>query len=239
MSFTNYQEIEEAFVKKELYSGDLKTFLVTEVTALVSPLREAIQQNLTLFYEAYPQEKPQPKSAGKKGKNQPGENQQLTSMLNIVVGEVVDVQPHPSADSLYVEKIDLGEEEPRTIVSGLKNHIAVEDFVNKKVCVLANLKPSKLRGIVSQGMVLCASTDDKSKIELLHPPADADVGERLVFADDDGESLPQLPPRKKIFEKVAEDFKTDDELRAAYKGKLLTSSKGFVTSTSLANASIS
>lgn len=64
---------------------------------------------------------------------------------------------HPEADSLYVEKIDLGEEQPRTIVSGLVNYIPIEEMKDRMVVVLCNLKPAKMRGIESQGMVLCAS----------------------------------------------------------------------------------
>lgn len=64
---------------------------------------------------------------------------------------------HPEADSLYVEKIDLGEEKPRTIVSGLVNFIPIEQMQDRMVVVLCNLKAAKMRGIESQGMVLCAS----------------------------------------------------------------------------------
>nr|CAH7756022.1 unnamed protein product [Callosobruchus chinensis] len=64
---------------------------------------------------------------------------------------------HPEADALYVEKIDLGEEKPRTIVSGLVNFIPIEEMQNRMVVVLCNLKPAKMRGVESQGMVLCAS----------------------------------------------------------------------------------
>lgn len=80
------------------------------------------------------------------------------SRLDIRVGKIVEVAKHPDADSLYVEKIDLGEEKPRTIVSGLVNFIPIEEMQNRLVVVLCNLKPAKMRGIESQGMVLCAST---------------------------------------------------------------------------------
>lgn len=80
------------------------------------------------------------------------------SRLDIRVGRIVEVAKHPDADSLYVEKIDLGEEQPRTIVSGLVNFIPIEEMQNRLVVVLCNLKPAKMRGIESQGMVLCAST---------------------------------------------------------------------------------
>lgn len=78
--------------------------------------------------------------------------------LDIRVGKIVEVKRHPDADSLYVEKIDLGESNgPRTIVSGLVNFVPLNEMENRMVIVLANLKPVNLRGIFSHGMVLCAS----------------------------------------------------------------------------------
>lgn len=82
----------------------------------------------------------------------------VPSRLDIRVGKIVDVKKHPDADSLYVEKIDLGENNgPRTIVSGLVNYVPIEEMQDRMVLVLANLKAANLRGIQSHGMVLCAS----------------------------------------------------------------------------------
>lgn len=78
--------------------------------------------------------------------------------LDIRVGKIVEVSKHPDADSLYVEKIDLGEAVPRTIVSGLAKWVPIDQMENRLVAVLCNLKPAKMRGVESQGMVLCASS---------------------------------------------------------------------------------
>lgn len=64
---------------------------------------------------------------------------------------------HPDADSLYLEKIDVGEPEPRTVVSGLVAYVSQEELQDRLVLVLCNLKPQKMRGIESQAMLLCAS----------------------------------------------------------------------------------
>lgn len=78
--------------------------------------------------------------------------------LDIRVGKIVEVKKHPDADSLYIEKIDLGEPNgPRTIVSGLVNFVPLNEMENRMVVILANLKPATLRGVSSHGMVLCAS----------------------------------------------------------------------------------
>jgi tRNA-binding EMAP/Myf-like protein len=59
---------------------------------------------------------------------------------------------------LYIEKIDLAEESgPRTIVSGLVHYVPIEKMQDRMVVVLANLKAAKIRGVLSHGMVLCAS----------------------------------------------------------------------------------
>lgn len=83
----------------------------------------------------------------------------VPSRLDIRVGKIVEVDKHPNGDTLYVEKIDLGEETgPRTIVSGLVPYVPIEQMKDRMVVVLANLKAANLRGVSSHGMVLCAST---------------------------------------------------------------------------------
>lgn len=77
--------------------------------------------------------------------------------LDIRVGKVIEVARHPDADTLYVLKIDLAEAQPRTIISGLVKFVTVEELDQRLVAVLCNLKPSKMRGILSEGMVLCTS----------------------------------------------------------------------------------
>lgn len=64
---------------------------------------------------------------------------------------------HPDADSLYVEKIDVGEPEPRTVVSGLVQFVPREQLQDRLVVLLCNMKPKAMRGVESKGMVLCAS----------------------------------------------------------------------------------
>lgn len=102
--------------------------------------------------------------------------------------------------SLYHEQIDLGEEKPRSVVSGLVKHIALDDFIGKHVLVLTNLKPAKMRGVLSEGMVLCASTAES--LEVLSPPAGAVVGERLNVEGEEGEADDILNPKKKVWDTI-------------------------------------
>ncbi len=135
------------------------------------------------------------------------------------VGRIVDVWKHPSSDKLYCEKIDLGEPTgPREIASGLVPYFTLEQMQNRRVVVVANLKPRPLAGFVSNGMVLCATSAD-GKVEFVTPPEGAKVGERVAF---EGHSAPAAEPnrmaKKKIFEAAAPDLVVDDQLRAAWKG---------------------
>lgn len=96
------------------------------------------------------------KTTSNQAKGQPLDDIQRVDMR---VGVVLSAEKHPDADSLLVEKIDCGDATgPRTVVSGLAKFMTPESLVGKKVVVVCNLKPSKMRGIVSEGMVLAAST---------------------------------------------------------------------------------
>lgn len=80
------------------------------------------------------------------------------------VGTVVSCEKHPKADRLLVEQIDLGSE-VRQIVSGISKYYKPEEMVGKQVVVITNLKPRKLKGVESNGMILCAMDD--SEVSLL------------------------------------------------------------------------
>lgn len=88
------------------------------------------------------------------------------SKLELKVGTVVSCEKHPKADRLLVEQISLGDE-TRQIVSGIAAHFAPEDMVGRRVIVVTNLKPAKLRGVESQGMILCAASEDDRDLDLV------------------------------------------------------------------------
>jgi methionyl-tRNA synthetase len=86
--------------------------------------------------------------------------------LDIRVGIIREISPHPNAERLYVMKIDLGEPQPRTLVAGLRSHYSAEELLGRSIAVLSNLAPRALRGVTSQGMILAAASgDDVSVIE--------------------------------------------------------------------------
>ena len=112
------------------------------------------------------------------------------SKLDIRVGVITKAWLHEEADKLFCEEIDIGEEDgPRNIASGLRAHYDLEDLEGQRVLVLANLKTRKLVGFPSHGMVLCAASEDGSKVEFIEPPADAKIGERVMVEGYDGEPV--------------------------------------------------
>ena len=88
--------------------------------------------------------------------------------LDLRVVKVKDCEPVKGAKKLLKLKVDLGGEE-RQVVSGISKFYKPEDLIGKNVVLVANLKPVKLRGELSQGMILAASTDDDSILSVVNP----------------------------------------------------------------------
>ena len=81
------------------------------------------------------------------------------SKLDLRVGKVLSCERHPDADKLFVLKVDIGEEKPRQIVSGLAGSYTPGQMMGKYIVVIANLQPVKLRGVESCGMLLAGKND--------------------------------------------------------------------------------
>ncbi|CAL1295016.1 unnamed protein product [Larinioides sclopetarius] len=181
---------------------------------------------------------PKKEKAPKPSKQPAEENKEVNvSRLDLKIGRILNVKKHPDAESLYVEEIDVGEEKPRTVVSGLVKFVPLEEMQNRLVVVLCNLKPAKMRGITSEAMVMCASTPEK--VEVLTPPPGSAPGDRVICDQFPGVPDALLNPKKKIFEQVAPDLKTDDDCNATYKSApLKVADKGVIKSTTLTNVQI-
>ena len=93
--------------------------------------------------------------------------------LDIRVGTILEASKHQNADKLLVLKVDTGLDQ-RTVVSGIAEHYQPEDLIGKKVSVLLNLAPRKIRGIESQGMILMA--EDESGLAFVSPEKEVDNG---------------------------------------------------------------
>ncbi|KAI1853390.1 hypothetical protein JX266_002096 [Neoarthrinium moseri] len=192
------------------------------------------------------------------------------ALIDLRVGHILKAIQHPDADSLYVSTIAMGDKEAtddyieyegqicRTVCSGLNGLVPLEEMQGRKVVVVANLKPVKMRGIKSCAMVLAASPklkegevdDHKGPVELASPPADSKAGERVYFEGWEGEPEGVLNPKKKVWETFQPGFTTTDNLEVAFNagdvketgktgvGKLVTKSGGIVTVKSLKGATV-
>lgn len=88
------------------------------------------------------------------------------SKLELKTGKILEVNPHPDAEKLYLLKVDIGEKVIQ-LVAGIKPFYTPEQLENKLIVVLANMEPKSIRGVLSEGMVLAAqSKDDVSLIVL-------------------------------------------------------------------------
>jgi methionyl-tRNA synthetase len=124
-------------------------------------------------------------SEAPKGKAQPAKPQAAEAKPAVIpydefarvdlrVGKVLDIQPHPNADKLFVLKVDLGEPQPRQIVAGLRKHYKAEEILGRYIVVVSNLQPVKMRGIDSNGMLLAG--DDGSVVSILTSDKDVKPG---------------------------------------------------------------
>ncbi|KAG2493882.1 hypothetical protein HYH03_007819 [Edaphochlamys debaryana] len=141
-----------------------------------------------------------------------GPSAEAVGALDIRVGKIVSCEPHPDAESLYVERIDVGEAEPRTIVSGLVKYVPLEEMKDRMVVVICNLKPRNMRGIKSFGMLLAASNPEHTVVQPLAPPAGAAAGERVWFGDAKEQPAPAEPKvmdKKKWWDAVQPALRTD------------------------------
>jgi methionine--tRNA ligase beta chain len=156
--------------------------------------------------------------------------------LDIRVGRIVKAWEHPDADKLFCELVDIGEDEPRQIASGLKPYMNVEDLEGRMVLVLANLKARNLAGFPSHGMVLCASNEDHTEVKFVSPPVDAKIGERVTVPDFDFEGEEGAPfaenkvGKKKVFENLAPFLVTNKYGVPEFLGRPFVTSAGVCTS---------
>ncbi|MFO8016096.1 MAG: methionine--tRNA ligase [Candidatus Woesearchaeota archaeon] len=136
------------------------------------------------------------------------------TMLDLRTAKVIEAKEHPDSDKLLILQIDTGDDK-RQLVAGLKKHYKPEDIEGKRIIIIKNLKPAKLRGEVSAGMLLAG--DDGKDVRVLE--ADAEPGARVSA---EGVSLPPEDGIKEINIDDFADVKLEvNEGRALYKGRPL------------------
>ncbi|CAE8609820.1 unnamed protein product [Polarella glacialis] len=171
------------------------------------------------------------------------------SLLDFRVGKILSCEPHPESDKLLVERIDVGEEEPRRILSGIAKFYTPDQIVGKTVVIVANLKARKVGGIESNGMVLCATKRDApedespSLLQLVEAPEGAAAGERVVVAVAEqlhGEpSPPNKVDKKKLYVKMAPDLRTNAEGTVCWKDSVFMTTAGPCTAKDVLSGEVS
>jgi len=124
----------------------------------------------------------------------------FANSVRLIAAKITAVEKHPKADRLYIEQIDDGSGTERQIVSGLVAHYEADELNGKTVIIVDNLKPAKLRGVMSQGMLLAASDKDgegNERVDVLFldevaPGTEIVAAGQDLPADPESDSKPEL-----------------------------------------------
>jgi methionine--tRNA ligase beta chain len=144
------------------------------------------------------------------------------SKLDLRVAEILDVKDHPDADKLYLLHIDVGALGKRVLVAGMKPYYTHDEIKGKKIIIVANLEPAKIRGVKSAGMLLAAESNDT--VTLLDPGS-AKPGS-IVKID----GIPHMPEKVLPFDQFLEvKLTTDEEGKVIYQSHRLQTETGLVT----------
>jgi len=145
---------------------DLEQLTVGNKLTLGDPLFPRFRELPSGIQALFTQEEPIKKPKSKPKKPQASLDKGNTEMdyctfddfskIQLRAGHIQTADKHPNADRLLVLTVDVGEETPRTVVAGIANKFSPEQLVGRQVVVVTNLKPAKLRGVESQGMLLAA-----------------------------------------------------------------------------------
>ena len=147
------------------------------------------------------------------------------------VGEIIEIEKHPNAEKLYIEKVDLGNGNVIQIVSGLVPYYSKEELLHKRIIVVKNLAPTKLRGVLSQGMLLAA--EDNGIVGVLLAK-DIPIGSRVLSGLD-------APPKDEISfdEFLTLSFVVEDGKVFLNDGELNVENESIVPDKGIINGSVS
>lgn len=185
------------------YDGSIES---AGLDAALAPMKEGQElQEPVPVYKKIEVEKKEAVKVEEKQENK--QNQQAPAgpfadfrRIDIRVGTVVEVGDHPEAEKLYVLKVDLGEEQPRQIVTNIKPLYPREQMENRRLLIISNLKPAKFRGVKSEGMLMALDDEEQGgdALLLLKPSADVPNGTQIGCGLDISSSRIEV----KHFEKV-------------------------------------
>ena len=168
----------------------------------------------------------------------------IFKLTDLRVGKVTSAKIMEGFNDVYELKIDIGEEQPRNIGTGLRNYVPIEKIQDSKVILFSNLKPKRFgKDFESHGMIMCAGKKDKDNnketFELIRPNENAKIGEKVFIegTELDSSVVPQISGGR--FQKCINYFKTDENCFCMYNGKKIVTESGPIKVESLANCDIS
>ena len=244
ISYSTYAELEKAYKEKSLWPGDLKTGVAAAINLMLEPIRKELDTDEVrrIIAKAYPEEK-KAKKKGKPGKGGKKNDIPPFCRVDLRVGKITKVWEHPDSDALFCEEIDVGEDAPRQVASGLRKYCKLEDLQDRMVLVVLNLQPRKMAGFPSNGMVMAAKSADGETVELIDIPTNAKPGDVVKVS-----SLPDPTPDKKIkiksnkndpWSQIVEFLKIADDSTAMYNGEALQVNGENLSVASLKNVQMS
>ena len=158
--------------------------------------------------------------------------------IELRVGKIIKIKEHETAERLFCEDIDIGEKILQ-VASGLRQHYTLDEMLERKVVVVCNMKESKMQGFMSYGMVLAAKCST-GKVELVEPPVESLVGERVLIEGLSGNPWPAADvKKKKVWETVAPGLRTTANCTVSWNGLELITSGGRCTVPSIASSPVS
>jgi len=168
----NFEINNESFVKFINNDELLNQFTISKVP----PLFPRIEESLLEIVETKVAEETKKKviSSGEKVESNDSDGVALIGidqffLTSLKIGTVIEAHEVPKSDRLLILQVDIGEDKPRQIVAGIKEFYTPAQLLNTQVCVVANLKPAKLMGNHSEGMLLAAK--DANGLHLIRPEA--------------------------------------------------------------------
>ncbi len=201
-------------INDELRLNDVMNILVSAIRLFSEYLESFMPQKTSMIYEQYNLvstnvfkfelflsehsiglkknlfEKINAKQAIEKEKINTDDKKEGFNSLNLMVGKIISVLKHPDSEKLYILNVNL-KDETRQILSGLQKIYTENELLDRKVIVLTNLKPAKLAGYESNGMILaCSKEDNHDMCGLLM--TDMDIGENLKCGNEIANSTKQI-----------------------------------------------
>jgi len=172
----------ETYKKLILEKGIVPDTVITKIDALFPRIEEELIATADVQKAEAVVEKPR-KEAKKQDKNE--NDDEINNIITIdqffetslKIGTIVEAQEVPKSKKLLKLQVDVGEDKNRQILAGIKEFYSAEDLVGTQACVVANLKPAKLMGMLSEGMLLAAK--DENGLSLLRPEATKVAGTKV------------------------------------------------------------